>query len=662
MDRRLIILLAWTAIGVVGCTREKSPPQSAAAAPVKVEMRAPEVSRPSANASRVSSSETSSDLFAADSPKPPAPAAAQAMPMAPNSDAADAFLQRDLAARAQAEEARQRQLDELLESAKLGALGGFGAANPSAEPPPALNGQTKGDQNPLRTDASPRLAPSVATENPLRETREPTIPATPPSPGVALPVVGNSPSGGAAPPYSTPLGGGSPIEPRNTKAGSAERAVIGGGSPKPSPPPVAFKPETSSPVVEDPSEFDTVEVLYGTDRLAGEQKASDVGHLLLQFLPTLAVAILGVCLIVVAIKQRSWLLGATAVTGLAACLLLGYDAVDEVLARIRGANHQGPRYTTDRSAGGKIEVGRCEVTIPRTHKVGEVETPSIFRLEINSDIARHLVLQKTETLASPRFHDLLRSRVEKSARRELFVFVHGFNVSFEEAALRTAQIHYDLKFEGAPIFFSWPANDKFIFTYPADETNVAWSVPHLKQFLLEIVKESRAQSVNLIAHSMGNRALAAALREIELEMHDHAKLFNQVILAAPDIDADDFRNNIAPAVQKTARGMTLYASSHDEALLASQFIHRQPRAGDAGDGLTVLAGIDTIDVTAIDQSFFGHSYYGSSHPVLNDLKALLMGAVPPRDRIWLSPAERDGLTYWIFQPARTAAVEVPLSR
>lgn len=420
---------------------------------------------------------------------------------------------------------------------------------------------------------------------------------------------------------------------------------------------MAFKAETPAKTVEDESNCDVVEVLYGTDRLAGAQKASDVGHLLLQFLPTLLVAGLGVGLVVIGIKHRNWLLGSVAVTGLAACLLLGYDAVDEVLSRLRGANHQGPRYTTDRSPDGRIEVGRCEVTIPHTHVVGEVETPSVLRLEITEDVCRHLVLQKTERLANPKFYDLLRQRVKQSAHRELFVFVHGFNVSFEDAALRTAQIHHDLKFEGAPIFFSWPANDKFIFTYPADETNVAWSVPHLKQFLLEIVKESQAQSVNLVAHSMGNRALAAALREIELEMHDQARLFNQVILAAPDIDADDFRNNIAPAMQKTARGLTLYASSHDEALLASQFIHRQPRAGDAGEGLTVLAGIDTIDVTAIDQSFFGHSYYGSSHPVLNDLKALLTGAVPPRDRTWLSPAERDGLTYWIFQPARTAAAE-----
>lgn len=415
--------------------------------------------------------------------------------------------------------------------------------------------------------------------------------------------------------------------------------------------------EPPSVPIREGNDYDVVEILYGTDREAGQQLSSAPTHLLLQFLPTVIVGLIAGCLIVAAVGKKDWLLGTIATAGFAGCAFLGYDAIDEVLTRLRGASHQGIRYTTDRSASGRIELGRCEVTVPRTHKLAELEAPSILRLEVNENLSRHLILQKTERLASTGFHDLLRRRVEQSARRELFVFVHGFNVSFEDAARRTAQIHYDLKFDGAPVFFSWPANDKFIFTYPADETNVAWSVPHLKQFLLEIVKESHAQSINLIAHSMGNRALAAALREIDLEMRDQARLFNQVILAAPDIDADDFRNNIAPAMQRTARGLTLYASSRDDALLASQFIHRRPRAGDAGEGLTVIAGIDTIDVTAIDDSMWGHSYYGSSHPVLQDLRALLSRAVPPRERIWLSPAERDGQTYWIFQPARTAALE-----
>ena len=33
--------------------------------------------------------------------------------------------------------------------------------------------------------------------------------------------------------------------------------------------------------------------------------------------------------------------------------------------------------------------------------------------------------------------------------RQAFVFLHGYNVTFEAAAYRTAQIAYDLRFDGA---------------------------------------------------------------------------------------------------------------------------------------------------------------------------------------------------------------------
>jgi esterase/lipase superfamily enzyme len=47
--------------------------------------------------------------------------------------------------------------------------------------------------------------------------------------------------------------------------------------------------------------------------------------------------------------------------------------------------------------------------------------------------------------------------------KQAFVFVHGFNVSFENALRRTAQIAYDLNFDGAPFLFSWPGGDVEFF-------------------------------------------------------------------------------------------------------------------------------------------------------------------------------------------------------
>jgi esterase/lipase superfamily enzyme len=507
---------------------------------------------------------------------------------------------------------------------------------PALQPPADEHGV-----NPFR-NLTPLQYPSPASGNPLRAMQsEQRIAAPRDHLTRAMPPQPPALAGGAAP------------------SDIAQPAAAPPPEVTPSTPAVAAQPAADIPLTPSrPSvspDYDVVQVFYGTDRLATASTASGWQAVLSCYWPTACCAFASLCLAFVATSRRNLVLALLAFGGVGVSTGLAYYDTAQALAAVRRAGKEGIQYTTQRSVGGQVDRGLCAVTVPRKHSVGEVESPSLVRLEIFEDASRHIVLQKTERLADARFCELLRQRVAQSARRELFVFVHGFNVSFEDAARRTAQIHYDLEFDGAPIFFSWPAHDKFIFTYPADETNVAWSVPHLKRFLLEIVKESQARSINLIAHSMGNRALAAALREIELEMHDQARLFNQVILAAPDIDADDFRNNIAPAMRRTAQRLTLYASARDDALLASQLVHSGPRAGDAGEGLVVVDGVDTIDVTAIDSSPWGHSYYGSSDPVLHDLRALFSQAVPPRDRTWLSPAQRDGLTYWIFQPTRTAA-------
>jgi len=524
--------------------------------------------------------------------------------------------------------------------------------------------------NPLRLDFTPAPVASEADRaNPLRRVRSaprmaapPELPTAAADPG-APPPMAFAPSGGSAPPAAAEesLTPGAPapeifraMVPPSAEPPTASLAMdlanLGGDAP------------LAAAAVAPSGPYDAVQVFYGTDRLAAELLVDTLPARLIRFLPTGCSVLVTLCLAIIAASRRGMGMWLLAIGGVAISLGLGFQATTSTVAAIRQSSKEGLRYTAERSPAGSVDLGVCEVTIPKTHVMGELESPSILRLEIREEAARHVVLSKTERLASEPFYTLLRERVQASPRRELFVFVHGFNVTFEDAARRTAQIHHDLKFSGAPLFFSWPAHDKFVVTYPADENNVAWSAPHLKQFLLEVVKESQAESVNLVAHSMGNRALAAALREIELELKDNSRLFNQVILAAPDIDADDFRHNIAPAMQRTAKRLTLYASSRDDALLASRLLHRGPRAGDAGEGLVVVNGIDTIDVTAIDSSPWGHSYYGSSDPVLNDLKAMLMLAIPPSERTWLSPAERNGLTYWIFQPARTAAAEGMLPR
>ena len=204
-----------------------------------------------------------------------------------------------------------------------------------------------------------------------------------------------------------------------------------------------------------------------------------------------------------------------------------------------------------------------------------------------------------------------------------------------------------MKFDGAPIFYSWPSQEGLL-AYTVDETNVAWTVPHLKEFLLGVARQAGAKSVHLVAHSMGNRALTSALRELALEFKADCPRFHEVVLTAPDIDADVFRRDLAPAIVGVADRVTLYASSNDEALAASKAIHGYRRAGDSGNDVVVVPGVDTVDVSEVDTSFIGHSYYGSNRTVLADLFELIHGSKPPDQRKWLRSMQAGAQTYWKF--------------
>ena len=296
---------------------------------------------------------------------------------------------------------------------------------------------------------------------------------------------------------------------------------------------------------------------------------------------------------------------------------------------------------------GTLEMGTCDVSIPKCHQVAELESPSILSLEFTEDSSKHIILQEVEPLEQDVFLDKLKKRIKESEGQEALVFIHGYNVTFEDAARRTAQLAYDLEFKGAPILYSWPSQGS-IGGYTVDENNVEWTVTHLKDFLKLVAKQSGAKKVHLVAHSMGNRAMTHALEKLSYSDAKDGPLFNQVVLAAPDIDADVFRRDLAPRIVKTAEGVTLYASSNDKALAFSKTIHGFLRAGESGDNITIVPGIDTIDVSVLDTSLLGHSYYGSNKTVLIDMAKLLLESKPPTLRGSLKEKVLNKLKYWVF--------------
>lgn len=293
---------------------------------------------------------------------------------------------------------------------------------------------------------------------------------------------------------------------------------------------------------------------------------------------------------------------------------------------------------------GDISYGSVFVSVPKTHEVGAIERPSLWRLEFSEDPRKHMVILRRRELARDDFFADIRDTLARGGSEASFVFVHGYNVAFDDAARRTAQITYDLDFHGAPVFYSWPSQAT-LEGYTIDESNVEWSQANLKNFLLDYARSSGAKDIYLIAHSMGNRSLTRAVSALFAEHPEMRGRFKEIILTAPDIDADVFKRDIAPALIAGCDKITLYVSNGDKALLASKKIHGYPRLGDSADGIVVVRGIETIDASGLDTSFLEHSYFAETSSVLTDIRRLVREGLRAAQR-GLQRMDAAGAGYW----------------
>jgi esterase/lipase superfamily enzyme len=269
-----------------------------------------------------------------------------------------------------------------------------------------------------------------------------------------------------------------------------------------------------------------------------------------------------------------------------------------------------------------VQYGRVTITIPSHHTVGVIELPTLWRLEISSDPSIHFTIRELKPLQEANALDEMRAAAGNAQSRALLLFVHGFNISFVEAALRTAQLTHDLRFPGVSMFMSWPASKQ----YPRDEESVEIA-ENVLNGLLDKLGSLPFDSIYILAHSMGNRLLTRVLAARKHRGHDLSKI-RDIMLAAPDINAEVFKANIAPVLGGLS-GMrkTIYASSNDVALKFSKKIHDFRRVGETADGVLTYAGFDMIDATkaAPIRRAWGHSYVFDSRPVLADLEDLLVG-------------------------------------
>ena len=298
---------------------------------------------------------------------------------------------------------------------------------------------------------------------------------------------------------------------------------------------------------------------------------------------------------------------------------------------------------------GELELGTATVSIPLNHRPGAIEAPSIWNFEFREDPERHIVLSSVVPKATEAVFAEMREQMKTAPAKEAFVFIHGFNVPFNEAAMRTAQMAYDMNFEGLPILYSWPSRAN-VLSYIADTAVVNFSGRRLSRFLDDVVARSGATRIHLIAHSMGNRALTDALELFALRHQGQPPAFDQVLFTAPDLDAGLF-GEMMHTIRPTAQRITLYASDKDWALAVSRKLHGDaPRAGQGGAGIVKLAEVDSIDMTTIGDDMLKHSYYANNPSALTDILSLFWRDASPDQRCGMSKKSDETGSFWIYSP------------
>ena len=306
------------------------------------------------------------------------------------------------------------------------------------------------------------------------------------------------------------------------------------------------------------------------------------------------------------------------------------------------------------NARGELQYGYLDVTIPQVHQEAELETqPRWLEYTLSTDKAtmrsHYVLLDKVAPLPKDEFVHSLRQQISDTKSKDIFIFVHGFNNSFEDSARRVAQLAYDLDFDGTPMLYSWPSQAS-ASAYTVDEATVGISGRRLADFLETVVAQSGAQRIHLIAHSMGNRALIEALQTYLARRapENRRHIFGQIVLTAPDVDRDYFTDAIQ-ALSGSAERVTLYASDNDYALHTSQIIHGAPRAGTAGNVIVKLAGLDSIDMSSVPADALGHSYFAANSGAIFDMFRLLWRGEAPPQRCGMSNHKAGGtLIVWSF--------------
>lgn len=266
------------------------------------------------------------------------------------------------------------------------------------------------------------------------------------------------------------------------------------------------------------------------------------------------------------------------------------------------AVEEGARYSLQR------------ISVPPGHEPGKVERPAFGA----ADPQKHFVVLARRSLDESQFYTELASHISGriGTNRDILLYVHGFNVSYDEARFRLVQIANDGRFGGIAVLYTWPATGSLL-DYGAAKENATAARDALTKLIRRLSDVPDVGRVHILAHSMGAWLTMEALRENAISGSPDLKgKLGDVMLAAPDIDLSVFRKQLA---RLDPSHVSVLVAANDRALSLSRTLAGdRPRLGGLDPkNPTDRAALDELGVKAYDLTpestgLIGHGTYADA--------------------------------------------------
>lgn len=288
------------------------------------------------------------------------------------------------------------------------------------------------------------------------------------------------------------------------------------------------------------------------------------------------------------------------------------------------------------------------------------ETPYAFRrvngiLEYTPEIAKGIE-QATEVMEAE-----LTRRLALSPKKEIVLFVHGFNNDFEYAAGTAAELWHFLGREHVQVLYTWPAGRGGARGYTYDRESGEFTVYHLKRTIERLATMPGVEKVHLVAHSRGTDVLSTAVRELIFEYRntEFATVpllgIENIVLAAPDLDLDVTLQRLASDfLAEDVGDVVFYTFKEDKAIgFASKLFRSRKRMGqvrleDVAEHrkahLEEVEGLAFVDLEEAPDSL-GHGYFHASPEASSDLIMTIRYGMKPGEESG-RPLTPLGLVFW----------------